>query len=117
MFHSNKELFLHILEEINFLEEETRKISEDEFLIDNKAKRAFSRSIEIIGEAVKNISNDVIVKNPQISWRSIAGMRDKLIHGYFSVNYKLVWDVSKNVIPIFKSEIIKIMENREEEFS
>ncbi len=89
MFHSNKELFLHILEEINFLEEET----------------------------VKNISNDVIVKNPQISWRSIAGMRDKLIHGYFSVNYKLVWDVSKNVIPIFKSEIIKIMENREEEFS
>lgn len=99
MFHSDSELFKHILDEINFLEKETEKTNEEEFLNDDKTKRAFARSIEIIGEAVKNLSNEIIVNNPHIKWCNISGMRDKLIHGYFSVNYKLVWDVAKNITP------------------
>ena len=110
MFHSDKELFKHILDEIDFIENETRTLSEEVFLNDNKSKRAFARSLEIIGEAVKNLSNETIRNNPQIKWRNIAGMRDKLIHGYFSVNYKLVWDVAVNVIPTFKNDIKKIID-------
>jgi uncharacterized protein with HEPN domain len=117
MFHSDKELFKHIIDEIDFLEAECEKINEEIFLNDNKTKRAFARSIEIIGEAVKNISNDTIVQNPQIKWRNIAGMRDKLIHGYFSVNYKLVWDVAKNIVPKLKNDIQDIMEKNPEIFS
>ena len=85
-------------------------MTKEVFLKDEKTQRAFARSIEIIGEAVKNISNDVIIKYKEVPWRSIAGMRDKLIHGYFSVDYEIVWDVAKNIIPEFKYQLIKIMD-------
>ena len=54
------------------------------------AKRAFARSVEVIGEAVKNLPSEMYQKYPNIPWRKIAGMRDRLIHGYFSVDYELV---------------------------
>ena len=110
MYRSNEELFKHIFDEIVFLESETMTISKEVFLKDEKTQRAFARSIEIIGEAVKNISSDVIIKYKEVPWRNIAGMRDKLIHGYFSVDYEIVWDVAKNIIPEFKNQLIKIMD-------
>ena len=110
MYRSNVELFKHIFDEIVFLESETRTISKEVFLKGEKTQRAFARSIEIIGEAVKNISTDVIIKYKEVPWRNIAGMRDKLIHGYFSVDYEIVWDVAKNIIPQFKNQLIKIMD-------
>lgn len=109
MYRSNEDLFKHIFDEILFLEYETDNMTKEVFLKDEKTQRAFARSIEIIGEAVKNISNDVIIKYKEVPWRSIAGMRDKLIHGYFSVDYEIVWDVAKNIIPEFKEQLIKIM--------
>ncbi len=54
------------------------------------------RSIEIIGEATKKIPNDLRQKYPEIEWRSMAGMRDRLIRDYFGVDYHLVWDVVRN---------------------
>jgi len=117
MFHSDKELFKHIFDEIDFLDAELKKTDEMSFLSDDKTKRAFARSVEIIGEAVKNLSDILIAQNPQIQWRNIAGMRDKLIHGYFSVNYKLVWDVVKNVIPEFKKQLQEIIAKNPELFN
>jgi uncharacterized protein with HEPN domain len=117
MFHSDKELFQHVFDEIHFLEDKTQGIDESTFLDDNTLKRAFARSLEIIGEAVKNLSNRLVIENPQVPWRNIAGMRDKLIHGYFSVNYKLVWDVVKNILPEFKSQLQKIVDKNPELFS
>jgi uncharacterized protein with HEPN domain len=109
MYHSDDQLIQHIFDEILFLEKETEGLTEEEFLNDAKSQRAFARSIEIIGEAVKNLSEELVSKNNQIEWRKIAGMRDKLIHGYFSVNYRLVWDVAKNVIPKFKQQLIIVI--------
>jgi uncharacterized protein with HEPN domain len=109
MFHSDRELFQHIFDEISFLEIEIKAMDEAKFLNDEKTMRAFARSIEVIGEAVKNLSHDLIIQNSQVKWRNIAGMRDKLIHGYFSVNYKLVWDVAANVVPEFKNQLLEIV--------
>jgi len=109
MYHSDKQLFQHILEEIYFLKKEVRVLTEAKFLDDDKSKRAFARSLEIIGEAVKNLSEEVVIEHSEIEWRKIAGMRDKLIHGYFSVNYKLVWDVAKNVIPNLERQLQNII--------
>jgi len=117
MFQSDKDLFNHILDEIQFLKSEVVKTDEDEFLSSDMKKRAFARSIEIIGEAVKNLSSVVISNNSHIKWRNISGMRDKLIHGYFSVNYKLVWDVAKNLIPDFEKQILEIKDKNPELFS
>ena len=100
----------HILDEIDFLLDKSNKITKEDLLIDPVLQRAFTRSLEIIGEAVKKLPQSWRDIHNQIDWRSIAGMRDKLIHGYFSVDYILVWDVIINELPVLKpllEELIK----------
>jgi uncharacterized protein with HEPN domain len=67
------------------------------------------RSIEIIGEAVKKLPDEVRDNYPDFEWKSMAGMRDKLIHDYFGVDYDIVWDVVTNKIPALKEKIQKII--------
>jgi uncharacterized protein with HEPN domain len=105
------------MDEISFIETQLRSkgLKKDDFLKDDMAKRAFSRSVEIIGEAVKNLPTDMYQKYPNIPWRKIAGMRDRLIHGYFSVDYELVWDVVINHLPSLKDELQNVIDNENEE--
>lgn len=72
--------------------------------------RAFLRSLEVIGEAVKNVPRTFRNKYPGIPWKEIAGMRDKLIHEYFGVNYRIVWETVKKEIPKLENQIKEIME-------
>lgn len=72
-------------------------------------KRACSRSLEIIGEAVKNLSPDFRKRYKQIEWQKIAGLRDKIIHYYFGVNWDILWDVIKKRIPKFKIRLERIL--------
>ena len=102
---SDIELLFHIKDEMDFMVEHTQGITKEEFLKNETLKRAFARCLEIIGEAVKNLSNEIVLNNKEIEWRNMAGMRDKLIHGYFSVDYSLVWDVAVSKIPELKKKI------------
>jgi uncharacterized protein with HEPN domain len=95
----------HILDEINFLIKETEGISFDTFIADELLKRASARSLEVIGEAVKNISSDFKKRHADIEWKKLAGLRDKIIHGYFGVNWDIVWDVIRNKLPKLKLTI------------
>ena len=96
MSRSNLEYFNHILTELSFIRKSSEDINLEQFLLDEVLKRAFTRSLEIIGEAAKAVPDEVRTKYPQIEWRAMAGMRDKLIHHYFGVDYELVWDIAKN---------------------
>lgn len=100
---------IHILQEIEYLNQVSLGLTFERFAEDQTLKRAFVRSLEIIGEAVKNIPEAVRQKYPDIAWRKIAGMRDKLIHFYFGVNYQLVWSVLQSEIPILKEQLQQIL--------
>jgi uncharacterized protein with HEPN domain len=103
------EYLRHILDEISYIEGAICGIEEADFLADETLKRSFVRSIEIIGEAAKKVPVDFKDKHSNIDWKRIAGMRDKLIHDYFGVDYHIVWDVAKNKLPELKQKIAGII--------
>ncbi len=104
-----EEFLKHILDEINYLVETSKDMAEEKFSQDQTFQRAFVRSIEIIGEAAKNLSPEFKSEHGDIDWKSMAGMRDRLIHGYFGVDYQIVWDVIKTEIPDLKPKIVSLL--------
>lgn len=109
MSKSATEYIRHILDEINFLSKEASTLTEEQFQHDETRKRAFARSLEIIGEAVKNIPEEYKSTHLEIDWKSFAGLRDKLIHHYFGVDYALVWDVVKNELPDLRVKLQNLL--------
>jgi uncharacterized protein with HEPN domain len=104
----------HILESINAIEEFSEGINKDEFMSTRLKQSAIVREIEIIGEAVKNISEKIKKKYPEVEWKDIVGTRDKMIHHYFGVDLNIVWEIAKKDIPVLKVSIEKILENFKE---
>jgi uncharacterized protein with HEPN domain len=104
-----EEYLNHILDETKYLIETTNDLKEEEFSRNETLQKAFVRSLEIIGEAIKNLPKDFRENHEEIDWKTLAGMRDRLIHGYFGVDYEIVWDVVKNEIPILKQQIQGIL--------
>ena len=104
------EIYLsHILEAIDKITEYTKGVGREEFLEDGLIKDAVVRNIEIIGEAIKNLPQEFKNKHKEIPWKDIAGMRDRIAHFYFGIDYTLVWDTIKKDIPVLKKEIKKLI--------
>jgi uncharacterized protein with HEPN domain len=106
---SVREYLRHILDETAYLLHSASGHDKTTFLQDETLKRAYVRSIEVIGEAIKQLPETLRQKYPAIDRRAIAGMRDRLIHGYFGVDYEIVWDVITTKIPVLDTEIKHIL--------
>jgi len=107
------EYLRHILEEAAYLETQANLLTQEQFQANETAKRAFVRSIEIIGEAAKKVSADFRQRYPHVEWRAMTGMRDRLIHAYFGVDYDIVWDVAVNKAPALRRQIEQILHKEE----
>jgi uncharacterized protein with HEPN domain len=105
MSRSTREYLLHIQAECEFLILESASVDVIEFHKDPLRQRAFIRSIEIIGEATKMIPDEITGTHPEIQWKQLARMRDKLIHQYFGVDLEIVWNLTVEIIPELQKAI------------
>jgi len=99
-----------ILDTIDIAQQFVAGMTFADFQADQKTVFAVIRAIEVIGEAVKKLPNELRCKYTSIEWRAMAGMRDRLIHNYFGVDYDIVWDVVVNKLPALEREIRLILE-------
>ncbi len=111
----NPAVFLkHILESIAWIEKDIKDFSEEAFDTNVPIQDAVVRRLEIIGEAVRNVPEDVKNEYPAVPWQDISDMRNELIHHYFGVDLHTVWKVVQNDLSPFKKQIEDILKKLEE---
>lgn len=104
-----KDYLQDIIDTINITEEFIIDFDFLKFEDDQKTIFAVTRSIEIIGEASKQVPQSIKDDYPEIPWKEIAGMRDKVIHQYFGINIKILWNTARQELPQLKPKIQKIL--------
>ena len=87
----------------------------DQFRADIRTQDAVIRNLEIIGEATKNLSPDLRDKYPDVPWKGMAGIRDRLIHQYFGINLDIVWDIATGELPDLASQINRILRHEDKD--
>ena len=101
----------HIRDGIERVERHLAGVSWDEFLQTELVQDAVLRQLEIIGEAARNLSDDLRQAHAQVPWSQIVGMRNRLIHAYFQVDLTVVWEIAQVDLPALKEQIRQILES------
>lgn len=104
-----REYLQHILAEAEYLIAASRDLTFEEYHADPTLRRAFTRSLEIMGEAAKQLPAALRAEHPEVEWSLMARMRDRLIHGYFSVDESLIWAAVREKVPELKGRIEAIL--------
>lgn len=100
-----------ILSAMEAIEEFIKEMDFETFQRDLKTKSAVVNQLAVMGEAAKMIPMEIKANYPGVAWKNMGGMRDRLIHGYFQVDYGLIWDAIKTILPKEKRVIERILED------
>lgn len=98
-----------MLTESQFARQFVGEKSYEEFVDDPLATRAVVRSLEIVGEACRRLPREFRDRYPHVPWSDIAGMRDRLVHDYTGINYRLVWDTVREKVPPLQAQLKEIL--------
>ena len=104
----------HIIESIEYIEEFISGVEKKDMFSDYQLQSALVKQFEIIGEATRHLSPKLMDKYSEVNWSEAIGMRNILVHDYFAVNLDVLWDTIKNNIPVFKRQIVKILQELKE---
>ncbi len=99
-----------ILESASLIRSYVQGMELADLVADRRTLDAVVRNLEVIGEAVKALPEDVRSKNPDVEWRRIAGLRDILIHQYFGIDVEIIWDVVKSKLPSLEESVRRMLE-------
>lgn len=106
---NHDEVYLqHILDSIRDIEASVTNLSREKFQDSKDIRDACIRRLEIIGEAAKNLSQEIRDKYPSVEWKKIVGARDLMIHSYFRVDFDVVWDIISKDLSVLKKQITEI---------
>jgi uncharacterized protein with HEPN domain len=105
-----KLFIMEIMESINKIENYIEGLNYEQFVRDEKTKDAVVRNLEIIGEAANQIPKEIQQKFSNVPWAQIIAMRNRMIHGYFAIDYRIVWDIVKIDISSLKKELELILQ-------
>lgn len=95
----------HILDAIQRTRQHLRDVSQEQFWQNDLVQDAVIRQLEIIGEASRNLSDDLRSAHSQVPWEQIIGLRNKLIHAYFSVDLSIVWEIANDDLPALEEQV------------
>ena len=100
----------HILDEIAFLKRICSNRLYDDLIHDDYFAHAVRSAIEVIGEAAKNVPDNIKSENPEIPWKEMAALRNRVIHGYFRIDYSIVWNVIEQDLPGIEPQVAVLLE-------
>lgn len=98
-----------ILKAIDKIQKYTSGLDKDKLAADEKTLDAVLLNLEVVGEAVKNVPDEVRLAHPEVEWKKMAGLRDILVHEYFGINLEIVWDIVQNKLPPLRNHIKDIL--------
>lgn len=101
----------HMLEAIGFARSYVQGFSKDDFLADRRTQQAVILNIVVIGEAATKLADaspEFVSQHPEVQWKSMRGMRNRMAHGYFDINLDIVWDTIQQSLPVLERQIQKI---------
>lgn len=98
-----------IREAIQRIRAYTAEMTSEQFINDTRTQDAVVRNLEVIGEATKNLSTRIKKAYPHVPWKTLAGVRDKMIHHYFGIQYEVVWTIAKEELPGLLPQIEDIL--------